>query len=283
MKTAKMPNIKPILKWAGGKRQLLKYISLYYPQKFNNYYEPFIGGASVFFDLKPSGNVFINDYNEEIINVYKNIQYAPNELINLLENHAQLHNKEHFYNTRNLDRNPNQFDKLAPVERAARTIYLNRTCYNGLYRVNRKGFFNTPMGRYSNPLICDVQNILNINNYFNNTNITFTCGDFEKALYGVNKNDFVYLDPPYYPISLTSSFTDYTKVGFTKQDQIRLYECCKNINDKEAFFMQSNSDCDFIRDLYKDFKITKVPVKRFINSNGSGRKQLYELIITNYN
>lgn len=275
-------NIKPVLKWAGGKRQLIKYIQKEYPQKFNNYFEPFIGGASVFFDLKPTKITYINDFNPEIINVYETIKNFPNELIHKLEKHNRNHSKEYYYRIRNLDRDEEAFANIDNISKAARTIYLNRTCYNGLFRVNRKGYFNTPMGRYVNPLICDKDNILNISAYFNSSKINFSCGDFSKILLKAKKNDFVYLDPPYYPISVSSSFTDYTKNGFSKEDQLRLFEACKKLDEKKALFMQSNSDCDFIWELYKDFNIEKIPVKRYINSKSNGRKQIFELIIKNY-
>lgn len=275
-------NLKPVLKWAGGKRQLIKYIKNDYPQKFNNYFEPFIGGGSVFFDLQPKKKTYINDFNPEIINVYEIIKNSPNELIQKLEKHNKNHSKEYYYTIRNLDRDEVAFSHIDNISKAARTIYLNRTCYNGLFRVNRKGYFNTPMGRYVNPLICDKDNIMNVSSYFNSSKINFSCGDFSKILSKAKEKDFVYLDPPYFPISETSSFTDYTKIGFTKDDQIRLLETCNLLNDKKVLFMQSNSDCDFIWELYQDYKIERVPVKRYINSKGNERTQLFELIIRNY-
>lgn len=275
-------NLKPVLKWAGGKRQLIKYIKNDYPQKFNNYFEPFIGGGAVFFDLQPKKKTYINDFNPEIINVYETIKNSPNELIQKLEKHNKNHSKEYYYTIRNLDRDEVAFSHIDNISKAARTIYLNRTCYNGLFRVNRKGYFNTPMGRYVNPLICDKDNIMNVSSYFNSSKINFSCGDFSKILLKAKEKDFVYLDPPYFPISETSSFTDYTKIGFTKDDQIRLLETCNLLNDKKVLFMQSNSDCDFIWELYQDYKIERVPVKRYINSKGNERTQLFELIIRNY-
>ena len=182
---------------------------------------------------------------------------------------------------REMDRDES-YGKLTDVEKAARTIYLNRTCYNGLYRVNKKGEFNTPIGKYKNPQILNEENIRAIEKYLKKNKVVLLNGDFAHALSKARKNDFVYLDPPYHPLTKTSSFTDYTKVGFGEAEQIKLKIECDKLNKKGCFFMQSNSDCEFIRELYKEYNIKPVSVRRSINSKKDGRTDITEVLITNY-
>lgn len=277
-------SVKPILKWAGGKRQLLGEIIPCIPSFEGTYFEPFIGGGAVFFELKPP-KAIINDYNPEIVILYKVIKNYPQELIKALSIHELNYcqaGDTYYYAIRNLDRDIEKYAMLDDIAKAARTVFLNKTCFNGLYRVNRNGFFNTPIGKYKNPDICCEDTIQLISEYFKKTKIKFLAGDYRVALKSAKKGDFVYLDPPYYPISKTSSFTDYTQGGFEEKDQYRLFDDCKKLNSKGVLFLQSNSDCEFIRELYKDFYIKTVTVKRSINSVGSKRNGATEVLIANY-
>ncbi len=272
--------MKAILKWPGGKRQLLNEIKKYIPENINTYYEPFIGGGAVFFDLM-FNDAYMNDVNWELVNVYKQIKSHSKKLIQLLEKHKQNHNKEYYYSIRKLDRSE-QYQELSHIEKAARFIYLNKTCYNGLYRVNSKGQFNAPMGKYKNPNICDKEHILEMSQYLKKNHIQIKNMDFEKFLKNVKKGDFVYLDPPYDPLSDTANFTSYSKDGFNKKDQIRLKKVCDVLNEKGVHFLLSNSNTSFINDLYKDYKIVKVKARRNINSKGNGRGEIFEVLIMNY-
>ncbi len=243
--------MKPFLKWAGGKRQLLPYIKEFINQ--NNigdgkYYEPFLGGGSIFFDLSHKKS-FINDYNKEIINTYKVIKKNPNKLILKLKIHASNHSKEYFYQIRALDRDVENYKKMDDVDKAARTIYLNRTCYNGLYRVNKNGFFNTPIGKYVNPLICDEENIREISTFLNENNIQITSYDFEKAVESAEKNDWIYFDPPY-DYEYGGGFVNYVKEGFNHDDLIRLKNLCDHLISKGCNVLISNNDTSFVRSLF---------------------------------
>lgn len=273
-------NIQPLLKWAGGKRQILPYIMPLVPKEYNCYIEPFVGGASVFMTIYPK-KAIVNDLNGELINVYLTVRDYPSKLIDLLKEHKDKHNKDYYYQIRSLDRSE-LYDSLGMIDKAARIIYLNKTCYNGLYRVNKNGFFNTPIGRYKNPQILNEDNINNVSEYFRKNEIRFMSGDYLKSLKLARKGDFVYLDPPYDPISDSSSFTMYTSDGFSKEDQIRLRNECNRLNSIGVKFMLSNSDTNFIRELYKEYNIHVVPATRNINSNGAKRKKVNELLITNY-
>lgn len=271
---------KPILKWAGGKRQLVSRIVEIMPEEYSAYYEPFIGGGALLFAVKPSICV-INDLNEELINVYSVIANHPGELKTLLEKHQACHCKDYYYKVRSLDRTES-YKFLSDIERAARTIYLNRTCFNGLYRVNRSGYFNTPMGTYEKPLILDSNNIDAINEYFGKTDITFLVGSYTDALKNVSNGDFVYLDPPYDPVSESSDFTSYTKQGFSRQDQEELRDEVNRLTELGAKVLVSNSDTEFINNLYADFEIIHIEANRSINSNGNSRRGTKEVLIKNY-
>ena len=271
--------VKPFLKWAGGKRLLLPYIRKYIPKEFNIYFEPFVGTGAVFFDIQPSTSV-INDINDELINCFNVIKYLPDELCISIKKHEN--NKEYYYKIRELDRT-NNYNEISNIEKASRAIYLNKTCYNGLYRVNSKGQFNTPFGNYKNPQIIRKSTIFAINRYLNLNNIEIKNVDFEDATQSAGDFDFVYFDPPYDPISITSSFTGYSLSQFNKKDQIRLYENINRLTSKGCKVMLSNSSTDFIKNLYKEFNIISIPANRSINSNGDGRGKIEELLILNYN
>jgi hypothetical protein len=272
--------IKPVLKWVGGKRQLLSEISPMIPGEFNKYFEPFVGAGAVIFNLLPSKAV-INDLNSELINVYKVIRDNPNELIEQLKEHTNSNSKEYFYKVRELDRQAN-YDKLSDIYKASRTIYLNKTAYNGLYRVNKSGQFNTPWGRYKNPKILDADNILAMSKYFNESKIEILNVDYKKALTSVSKGDFVYFDPPYLPISSSSAFVSYTADGFGEKEQIELKETCDNLNNQGVKFLLSNSYHPFLLDLYQDYNIKVVEARRSVNSKGHKRGKIREILVRNY-
>lgn len=274
--------IAPVVKWVGGKRQLLPEIKKYSPKKFNTYFEPFVGGGAVLFELQPN-QAIVNDINKELINLYSVIQNNVDELIETLSDKNEYSNTaECYYRIRELDREPKKYNKLTGIQRAARILYLNKTCYNGLYRVNSMGEFNSPFGSYKNPNIVNEITLKAVSKYFNESNIKFLNGDFEKVLKTAKKGDFVYLDPPYAPISKTSNFTGYNESGFGENEQIRLKKICDSLNNKSVKFLLSNSDCEFIRELYKGYKIVTIKAKRVINSNGNNRGAVSEVLIRNY-
>mgnify|MGYP001362348202 CR=1 FL=1 len=273
--------LSPILKWVGGKRQLLHEIIPLIPAHISTYVEPFVGGGAVLFELQPT-KAIINDFNEELINVYKVIKESPNELINILTKHKENNSREYFYEIRALDREENYFDKLPNVERAARTIFLNKTCYNGLYRVNSKGQFNTPYGKYKNPNIINEPLVFTMSEYFNKNNIRILNTDYKDALKNLRNGAFVYFDPPYLPISASSSFTGYTENGFTLEHQIELKEQCDKLHKRGINFLLSNSDHPIIHDLYKDYNIKIIRAKRAINSKADKRGEINEVLVYNY-
>src|SRR3989344_5342594 len=273
---------KPFVKWVGGKRQLLaqfRRLNLYPPEKFDiktgRYFEPFVGGGAVFFDLLPDKGS-ISDLNKELITTYKVIKNDVEKLISSLKKHQT--NKEYFLEVRAQDPNT-----LSDMNVASRFIFLNRTCFNGLYRVNSKGGFNVPFGKYTNPLICYEVNLRRVSVSLQNIEIDHQ--DYKKVLEKARKGDFVYFDPPYYPISKTSSFTSYTKESFLDKEQIELRDTFVELHKRGCFVMLSNSDTPFINKIYSDIrgvKINKVEAGRAINSNGSGRGKITEVLVTNY-
>lgn len=272
--------VAPFLKWVGGKRQLMPSIVANLPENIKDYkyIEPFIGGGAVFFNLQPK-NAIINDFNEELINVYLVIKNNLEELIKDLKKHKN--EAEYYYSIRSLDRN-GKLTKLTAVQRASRIIFLNKTCFNGLYRVNSSGEFNTPFGRYVNPNIVNEPTLKAVNKYLNSNNIEIKSGDYSNILKKANQKCFVYLDPPYHPISESSNFTGYIQGGWNKVDQINLKTVCDELNKKGVKFLLSNSSTAFIKDLYKDYKITIVNANRAINSNGADRGEIKEFLIRNY-
>ena len=273
-------NIKPFVKWAGGKNGLINSLISFIPKNFNSYFEPFVGGGALFFYLKNlnilnSKKIYLNDKNTELINAYKQIKINPNKLLEELEILKNNHGKEYFYKIRNLDRDFD-FYSLSEVFRAARFIYLNKTCFNGLCRYNAKGNFNTPMGSYKNPKIYDKDLIFSVHEVLKNVSITNK--DFEVVSLKAKKGDFIYFDPPYYPLNKTSSFVSYTD-NFSANEQIRLYKLFKMLDSEGIKVLQSNSNTDFIKELYKDFEIIEVISKRAINCKGDKRGKITELII----
>ena len=272
--------VAPFLKWVGGKRQLMPTIVEHLPENIKDYkyIEPFIGGGAVLFNLQPK-NAIINDFNEELINVYQVIKNNLDELIIDLKKHKN--EADYFYSIRSLDRN-SEFKKLTAVKRASRIIFLNKTCFNGLYRVNNAGEFNSPFGRYKNPNIVNEPTLKAVNKFLNNNNIEINSGDYSEILKQADKKCFVYLDPPYHPISESSNFTGYVQGGWNIYDQIDLKTACDELHKRGVKFLLSNSSADFIKDLYKDYKITIVKANRAINSNGADRGEVDEVLIRNY-
>lgn len=269
--------VVPFVKWAGGKRQLLPELIKRVP-KFTTYCEPFVGGGALFFYLQPK-KAIINDFNKDLINTYITIQNNVESLIQHLSTYKN--DSESYYKIRELDRTP-LFHRMSATEKASRLIYLNKTCYNGLFRVNSMGEFNSPFGSYKSPNIVNEPTLRAIHNYFQNADVTFLSGDFEAAVKGLKKGTFVYFDPPYDPVSASSNFTGYTNLGFGKQEQRRLKEVCDELNAKGIKFLLSNSATDFILDLYKEYNIEKISAKRVINSNANNRGNVDEVLIRNY-
>ena len=241
-----------------------------------------MGGGALLFELQPK-QAIVNDSNRELINCYRVIKDNVEELIEVLKVHKARNSKEYYDNLREMDR-LNSYNKLSPIEKAARIIYLNKTCYNGLFRVNSKGYFNVPFGRYKNPNILDEAVLRGVNNYFNQNIITFLNIDFAEAVKEANKGDFIYFDPPYDPVSNTASFTGYDINRFNQNEQKRLKKVVDELTEKECYVMLSNSATDFILDLYKDYqKTTKiVSATRSINSNALKRGKINEILVLNY-
>jgi DNA adenine methylase len=272
--------VQPFLKWVGGKRQLLGEIRPLIPKGYKRYFEPFLGGGAVFFSLQPKTG-FVNDLNTELINCYQVIRNNPNELLVTLNQHQNT--SDHFYRIRELDRNPG-LEFLTPIERAARLIYLNKTCFNGLFRVNSQGQFNVPFGAYKSPVYADPAVIYAVSNYLQTSTIVFTSLDFADATAEAKHNDFVYFDPPYDPVSDTSSFTGYNLHGFGRDEQERLKGTCDVLTGRGVKVLISNSDTPFIRTLFSEdgYIIREVKARRNINSVGTGRGEISELLISNY-
>lgn len=278
---SKVKNVAPFLKWVGGKRQLLAEIREQLPNTISRYryFEPFIGGGATFFALQPRHAV-INDYNPELINAYRVIRDNPELLIQDLRNHVNT--SEYYYEIRNLDRDEDAYRRLTDIQRASRIIYLNKTCYNGLYRVNSSGQFNVPYGSYKNPNIVNETIIRAINKYLNNNDVEILNSDYADVLRMADRHSFIYLDPPYHPISNSSNFTSYVQGGWNANEQLRLRDFCNLLTENHTKFLLSNSDCPFIREIYDGYNIIAVQATRAINSNGNGRGAINELLIKNY-
>ncbi len=272
--------VMPFVKWVGGKRQLMASIVEQLPKNIKEfrYVEPFVGGGAVFFNLQPR-NAVINDSNEELINVYRVIKTNPEVLIADLKKH--INEPDYFYEIRALDRT-DAFKKLTPVQRASRVIYLNKTCYNGLYRVNNAGEFNVPFGKYKNPNIVNEPVIKAVSRYLNSANISINNKDYGEILNLANEHSFVYLDPPYHPISESSNFTGYVQGGWDSADQIRLRKACDVLDSKGVKFLLSNSSAPLIKEQYQSYKIITVKANRAVNSNGADRGEIDEVLIKNY-
>jgi DNA adenine methylase len=284
----KLPKTYPFLKWAGGKTQLLDRLDIFIPKTFNRYFEPFLGGGALFYHLASVRNrrfvAYLSDINQELINAYKVVKSNVEELIDILSAYKMQYYKlpEDFYLGL---RDKFDAENSSRVENAGRLITLNKTCYNGLYRVNSRGKFNVPMGRYKNPIICDSKNLRNASLILGSLESHLYWQDYRTIL--VNKaqeGDFVYLDPPYNPITSTANFTGYTGAGFTKKDQECLAEVFKDLDARGCKILLSNSDTEYIKELYAEYakNIRQVTVRRNINSRASKRIGHTELLICNY-
>ncbi|OGG13240.1 hypothetical protein A2773_01195 [Candidatus Gottesmanbacteria bacterium RIFCSPHIGHO2_01_FULL_39_10] len=270
---------KPFIQWVGGKREMIPQYEKFIPKKFKNYYEPFMGGGAMFFYLQPEKAV-LSDNNQELIKTYEGVRDNPEEVIRVLRELKSKHSKDLFMKIRNLDREIDIYKKLSNGEIAARMIYLNQTCFNGLYRVNQKSQFNVPIGSSLNRLICDEHTIRSASKVLKK--IELKEADFEATVKDAETGDFIYLDPPYYPVSAYSDFTRYTKEKFYQEDQVRLKEQIDRLKAKGCKVMLSNSDCDFIKNLYKDYKIHEVQSSRSLNCKKDRRGKVSELLIMSY-
>ena len=272
---------KPFVKWAGGKRQIMPEIKKYVPENYDTFYEPFLGGGAVFFELAPKKAV-INDYNSELMNVFECIkdEVKFDKMCTELNHHEANHSEEYYYQVRNIDRDVKKYNKLADYKKAARTIYLNKACFNGLYRVNSKNEFNVPFGKKEKVNTYEGQNLGVVHCILNFNDIKLLSTDFEEAVKDAKKGDFVYLDPPY--DSDTSTFNDYTENGFNKDEQIRLAKLFKKLSDRGCYVMLSNHNTILVKEMYSDYNIHIIEANRNINANGKKRKKVEEVIITNY-
>jgi DNA adenine methylase len=278
----KTKSAKPFVKWVGGKSQLLSQIIHLLPPTFNNYFEPFLGGGALFFSLRPA-KAYINDINRTLIHTYKVIKESPRQLCanlcELEEEYISLDDerrREHFYTLRaefNSIREPN-------ARKATLMIFLNKTCFNGMYRENTKGEFNVPFGDYKNPRICDTENLMAVHELLKNVEPTTV--SYIEAVRKAKKGDFVYFDPPYHPLSQTSSFTSYSINNFNSKDQEQLRNLFVELDKRGCYVMLSNSASDFIKDLYRDYRQELVLASRSINSKGTGRGKINELVVLNY-
>ena len=269
----------PVVKWAGGKRTLLPELMPLIPAQWTTYVEPFMGGAAVLFAIAPQ-TAIVNDINSELINTYKIIRDDVESLVAELKSYENT--EEFYYNIRNLDRDAEAFSRLSPLQLAARTLYLNRTCFNGLYRVNKRNQYNTPYGKYKNPNFVNEQTLRAASEFFNSRDITICNENFEDTMARAPEGAFVYLDPPYDPLTVTSSFTSYAKDGFNREHQVKLKECCDLLTSRGVKFMLSNSATEFILDLYNDYNITLVNVRRNISANSDKRNVVQEVVVRNY-
>ncbi len=274
-------SLHPFVKWAGGKGQLLPELSAYTPEKFQTYFEPFLGGGAFFFQLvklKPGFKAVLSDTNADLIDAYQIVKGNVEKLIPLLLDHKIRYTrspKKYYYEIR--DSGPRN-----KIEKAARLIFLNKTCYNGLYRVNRRGKFNVPLGRYKNPNICDEENLRAVSHVLKLIDAQLLVADYKNATEKAVENDFVYFDPPYQPLSPTANFTSYTNHGFTVEDQGNLFSVFEKLDKRKCKVLLSNSDVSKIKKMYSSFKITRVQALRAINCTGNGRMGHTELLISNY-
>jgi len=275
-----MLEILPLLKWVGGKRQILGELISLMPSTYNTYCEPFLGGGALFFALHPS-KAIVNDINEELINFYEVVRDDHQALLDIISEYQAKDCEEFFYEIRALDRDVENFKKTSKVVKAARTFYLNRTCFNGLYRVNSKGFFNSPYGKPIYKFIIDTDRFVAMSTYLKEHNITLCSNTYEYVLDKLKKGDFVYLDPPYDRVS-TTSFTLYSKYDFTQADQHRLRLACDKLNERGVKFMLSNAPTDFIVEEFKDYHQSFVSASRIVNSKVEGRGKVKEIIVRNY-
>ncbi|MEO0408488.1 MAG: DNA adenine methylase [Cyanobacteria bacterium P01_A01_bin.135] len=270
------PPPRPFIKWVGGKTQLLPELMRRIPQSGDRYFEPFLGGAALFFHLQPRHAV-LTDINADLVSLYQVIRDDVEALIADMGRH--IYDKDYYYNLRRIDRTAD-YGTWTPVQRASRLIYLNKTCYNGLYRVNSKGQFNVPFGRYTNPTIVDAENLRACSQVLQG--VAVEQADFRRVRDRAKPGDFVYFDPPYAPLSATANFTGYTKDGFDRDMQYALRDLCRELDQVGVRFMVSNSSAPLVRDLYAEFKVELVYATRLVNSKAGRRGKVPEVLVTNY-
>tara|TARA_B100000029_G_scaffold317228_1_gene309679 strand:+ start:96 stop:929 length:834 start_codon:yes stop_codon:yes gene_type:complete len=274
---------KPFVKWAGGKRQLLAELEKNFPKQFGTYFEPFLGGGAVLFDLltkKPNLKCSVSDLNSDLVLAYVTIRDKLGRLIESLENHSKNYHKDstgYYYEIR-------KEEPKSQIEKVSRLLFLNKTCFNGLYRVNSKGKFNVPLGRYTNPNIVNRENLTAVSKFLQSDKIKISCRDFESILKDAKKGDFVYFDPPYQPVSDTANFTSYTHRDFTEDDLQRLADLANQLNSKGCFVLLSNSNTKIVKKIFssKKWKVKEIAVNRAINSNSQKRTGHKEVLIKNY-
>lgn len=270
--------IPTFVKWAGGKKQLLEQFKPFFPKEIKRYFEPFVGGGAIAFYIIKHYNpkeVYLSDINEELVNTYNVIKNNVEELIKLLKKMKAQHSEETYYKIRAEDPK-----LLCDIDRASRFIYLNKTCFNGLYRVNSKGGFNVPIGSYKNPAIVNEEELREISHLLKNAKIEVK--QFNEAVKDAQKGDFVYFDPPYYPLDNKKSFTTYTKEQFLEKEQEQLAKAFNELDKRGCKVMLSNSDTELIKGLYKEHKINIVKATRMINCDATKRGKINEVVVTNY-
>ena len=274
---------KPFVKWAGGKRQLLAELEKSFPKQFGTYFEPFLGGGALLFDLlakKPNLKCSVSDLNSDLVLAYVTIRDKLGRLIESLENHSKNYQKDstgYYYEVR-------KQEPKSQIEKVSRLLFLNKTCFNGLYRVNSKGKFNVPLGRYTNPNIVNRENLTTVSKFLQSDKIKISCRDFESILNDAKKGDFVYFDPPYQPVSDTANFTSYTHRDFTEDDLQRLADLANQLNSKGSHVLLSNSNTKIVKKIFssKKWKVKEIAVNRAINSNSQKRTGHKEVLIKNY-
>lgn len=269
--------MKPFVKWAGGKTQLLEEIKLRFPQSFNTYFEPFLGGGAVLLNTQPD-KAIVNDINVKLVKVYIQIRDNVDDLIKLLQSFDSSVVTQELYNSR---RSLYNSSSCTDLERVGLFIWLNKNCFNGLYRENSKGQFNVPWNQRTHGSCFDEDNLRQISKYLNTHDVEFYCASFEQVCALCQRGDFVYFDSPYIPVSDTANFTSYVKDGFGYEDHRKLYDLWCELTRRGVYCMLSNNDVFLVRDWYKDYNISSVNVSRSINSKGNGRRG-QEVIITNY-
>ena len=274
---------KPFVKWAGGKRQLIPILNENLPKRFGAYYEPFLGGGALLFHViskHQHQDCNISDLNSDLVLTYTVIRDNVEDLIISLKKHAKSYEKDsksYYYSVR-------ESHPRSAIEKASRLLFLNRTCFNGLYRVNSKGKFNVPLGRYTNPNIVNADNLYAVSKILNSNPVQIRCRDFESIIDDVKSGDLIYFDPPYQPVSKTANFTSYTNKDFTHEDLTRLFRLCEKLNEMGCKVLLSNSHSDVVSKMFskKPWNIAKIEANRSINSNSKNRKGHYELLIKNY-
>lgn len=275
-------SLQPFVKWAGGKRQIMDKLLEFKPKKFKHYYEPFVGGGALLMELEPI-LATINDSNKELMYVYKCLRNKRlfKKFYELCKTHEANHSEEYYYKIRELDRKKSSYAKMTMAEKAARCVYLNKACFNGLYRVSGKGYFNVPSGKKEKVNCFDEENIKALHKYFHKRKPVILNKDFAEAVKTAKAGDFVYFDPPYDLVG-KQSFTSYTASGFGRKEQEKLRDLVKELTERGVLVMVSNANTEFIQELYKDFNIHVINAKRMINSKGDGRGAVEEVIVTNY-